>query len=1228
VTGLNGSRDLIKWGNGTLWVGGNNTSFTGNVSIEQGAIGVTHANAFTAAGTLTARRYGVLDILTTGFTKAVTYEAGSIERWSVDNARSGIINLGAGSLQVNADQNTTNATIQLNGGAIEGFLRTDDPTSGNSGVVFRTLGNGVSVQLLGNSFIGQNAFTDGPNGTDNGRTQDAFTGSGPDGNSSSELTASARGAILEIKGNISGTGGLTKQGTDTVILSGNNTYTGSTSVANGTLRLGSTRALPTASNVTTSGRGVLDLAGNNVSVRQLSAVNYSTSSAFVSNGGFITNSSTVQSLLTVGTGSTANFSYGGVIQNNIALTKMGSHTLTLTNVNTHIGGTVIRGGGLTLRDGGRLSAAVTVSGLSSTLTLDDTGLFTSTALGVNRLASALTLQGGTLNYIGIQSSATVSPVSIAPGGSTITVTPTGSVAPSTLTVANLARSSGATLNFTGTNLGAGGAAANSQIILSPAPTVTNGIIGGWATVGGTDFASYVTPSGTSLGVGALGTAGYPAYSANALTDGTATDNIDLTTASTTGVGTRTINSLRVNTAAATTIDIGTGNTLTLASGGLIMASNQTLAISGGSLTSGGSELFAYINANTTTISSAITGSGVNLVKSGSGTLTLTGTSNTYTGGTTLNAGTLNISNANAIGTGPLTINGGVLDNTSGAAMNLPNNPLIINGDFTFAGTHDLNLGNGTVTLNANRIITLNGGVLTIGGSITGAFGLSGTGPGILLLNGASNYTGTTNVQTGSTLGVGVNGSLGDTSSGTVVVPGASIQLFGVNYTDPEPLNITGAGTGAGGAALLASGTSSFAGPITLDGNATIGITPGGTFTLSGPITKDGTVLTLGGGGTFNITGSIGGTSPNSDLLVDATTVNLNSANTYNGPTFIQNAGVLNANVNNALPTTNGRTAIVMNNTAGNQLNLGASQTVASLEGGTNDTVNLGSNTLNVGEVSGSTIFGGSITGTGGSLSKDRASTLVLSGANTYSGGTTVSVGTLEVNNTSGSGTGSGSVTLSGSGQLTGSGSIAGSTILGGSSILAPGQGNAATDNRTLTFTAASSTALQVANGAQIQLGISSPTNNSLLTYAGGKFLYNGSEYTTALSLFNAESAARTTWNTAPANAANHDFIRLTGTGSNLVVNGSIVVQNNGFTTPAYGQVFNLIDWTQVSGSDPVTMDFAGGNLNLPDLSASGFGWDSTAFTTYGIVVVTPEPSRALFLMLGLLGLLMRRRRKV
>ena len=83
---------------------------------------------------------------------------------------------------------------------------------------------------------------------------------------------------------------------------------------------------------------------------------------------------------------------------------------------------------------------------------------------------------------------------------------------------------------------------------------------------------------------------------------------------------------------------------------------------------------------------------INLVISGSGTQGLAG-SNTYTGGTTLSSGQLNLNNASALGSGALTISGGTIGNTSGAAITLStNNAQNWNGDFTFTGSNDLNLG--------------------------------------------------------------------------------------------------------------------------------------------------------------------------------------------------------------------------------------------------------------------------------------------------------------------------------------------------------------------------------------------------------------------------------------------------------------------------------------------------------------------------------------------------------
>ena len=72
-------------------------------------------------------------------------------------------------------------------------------------------------------------------------------------------------------------------------------------------------------------------------------------------------------------------------------------------------------------------------------------------------------------------------------------------------------------------------------------------------------------------------------------------------------------------------------------------------------------------------------------------LCLTG-SNTYSGGTNLCAGQLNVNNAAALGSGPLTISSGTVGNAGGTALTLSTTGAEAwNGDFTFAGSNDLNL---------------------------------------------------------------------------------------------------------------------------------------------------------------------------------------------------------------------------------------------------------------------------------------------------------------------------------------------------------------------------------------------------------------------------------------------------------------------------------------------------------------------------------------------------------
>jgi autotransporter-associated beta strand protein len=232
--------------------------------------------------------------------------------------------------------------------------------------------------------------------------------------------------------------------------------------------------------------------------------------------------------------------------------------------------------------------------------------------------------------------------------------------------------------------------------------------------------------------------------------------------------------------------------------------------------------------------------------------------------------------------------------------------------------------------------------------------------------------------------------------------------------------------------LNAVGTSGWAGNITLAGNSTIAVQPTKTLSLSGTIDKDARVLTLTGGGTVNISGSIVGASAGSDLVVDGVNVNLSNTNTYNGPTFIRNGGTLTASVSGALPTGT-RTAVSFDGTGASTLALGANQSIASLASAlANSSVNLSGNTLTIGTASGTQTFSGAISGSLSGVIKDGASTQVLGGANSYTGPTTVQGGTLEIaGSLGGTITTTSAVTIGTSGALLISGDV--SNTLGSAS---------------------------------------------------------------------------------------------------------------------------------------------------------------------------------------------------
>jgi len=161
------------------------------------------------------------------------------------------------------------------------------------------------------------------------------------------------GTASTLSGAITGIGAWTKTGPGTLTLSGASTYTGATTVSAGVLQAGSVGAFSARSAFTVNTGAVLDLNGFNNTVGSLSG------SGLVSNtgGGLLSNAT-----LSVGADNTST-TFGGTLQNGmgtLALTKVGTGTLTLTGTSTYTGATTVNAGSLIV-DGSIASAQTLVN---------------------------------------------------------------------------------------------------------------------------------------------------------------------------------------------------------------------------------------------------------------------------------------------------------------------------------------------------------------------------------------------------------------------------------------------------------------------------------------------------------------------------------------------------------------------------------------------------------------------------------------------------------------------------------------------------------------------------------------------------------------------------------------------------------------------------------------------------------------------------------------------------
>jgi fibronectin-binding autotransporter adhesin len=213
-------------------------------------------------------------------------------------------------------------------------------------------------------------------------------GGGSGGNvtlGSATLTVGVSNASTAYGGAISGAGGVTKAGSGQWTLSGANSYTGATTINEGTLVAGAANTLSPGSAVTVATGGTLNLN------------NFSQTIASLAGSGTVNFGSAFPTVLSTG-GSNASTTFSGLITGVGQLTKTGSGTMILSGNNSYDGNTNVNGG--TLLVNGQTGSN---SGTGTTsVFVNNGGAFGGTGRsdGLFQVNTGGTLRGGDENLVG------------------------------------------------------------------------------------------------------------------------------------------------------------------------------------------------------------------------------------------------------------------------------------------------------------------------------------------------------------------------------------------------------------------------------------------------------------------------------------------------------------------------------------------------------------------------------------------------------------------------------------------------------------------------------------------------------------------------------------------------------------------------------------------------------------------------------------------------------------
>ncbi|WP_119027203.1 autotransporter-associated beta strand repeat-containing protein [Salmonella enterica] len=923
---------------------------------------------------------------------------------------------------------------------------------------------------------------------------------------------------------------LTKTGAGTLILNAENTYTGGTTISDGTLIANNVEALGTG-NVTDNATLELNTGGdftNNISgsgqvvksgdgALTLSGANSYTGGTTISGGTLV--ASNVEAL---GTGditdnATLELNAGGDFANNIggtgSVVKSGDKTLTLSGSNTYTGGTTISGGTLVATNVEALGTGNVTD--NATLELSTGGDFanniggtgsvvksgdeTLTLSGANSYTGGTTISGGTLVASNVEALGTGDVTDNA----TLELNTGGDFDNAISGSGQVVKSGDKTLTLSGANSYSGATTiSGGTLIATHVNALGTGAIDNRASLlldasGQFTVTDLTTESGGNTEIGAGST--LQATTLTQKSDSTLTINLNSNTAD-------PVIHAASQVSLAGTLDItGVGDVLDSDPASTddldtftLIASDKTIAGDFEKLTVAGmdADLADFI-----TVDGRIDDTGKqyelttaltwyadrdDAVTDAHGTFNLTNADGSFAVNTVLENVDATLDPASATG----------WDGTS--LIKQGAGTLILNAENTYTGGTTISggtlvatnvdaLGSGDVTDDATLELNTGG---TFDNAISGSGQVVKSGDGALTLSGANSYSGGTLISDGTLVASNVDalGSGDVTNNATLEMNtgGDFINNIGgtgrVEKSGDDALTLSGANTYTGGT-LISDGT------LVASNVEALG---------TGDVTNDA-VLELNTGGDFDnaISGS-GQVVKSGDK-----TLTLSGSNTYTGGTLIS-GGTLIATSVDALGTGDVTdNAVLELNTGGDFINN---------IGGTGRVEKSGDDTLTL---------------SGGRVEKSGDDTLTLSGSNSYTGGTLISSGTLVATNVDA--LGSGDVTdnatlelntggtfdnaISGSGQvvksgdetltLSGANSYTGGTLISSGTLVANdvnalGTGDV-TDNAVLELNTGGDFDNAISGSGQVvKSGDETLTLSGANSYTGGTLISGGTLVATSV----------------------------------------------------------------------------------------------------------------------------------